>query len=63
MSRSTIVERVVTVRNSRSKLAYRWPEAILSLLLFFLFVCSAITLGTFCYFQYVQQRLTMEVPW
>ncbi|TGZ85257.1 hypothetical protein EX30DRAFT_353298 [Ascodesmis nigricans] len=43
--------------------AYRWPETLLSLFLFILFVCSAITLGAFCYFKYVQQRLLVDVPW
>lgn len=60
---STIIERVTTVRNSRSKLAYRWPEIRLSILLFLLFMASAISLGCFAYFSYVQKRLFMDIPW
>ncbi|KAF8541067.1 hypothetical protein BDD12DRAFT_916766 [Trichophaea hybrida] len=40
-----------------------WPEVALSLLLFVLFVCGAITVGTYSYFAYVQTRLMVSIPW
>jgi len=33
------------------------------LILFVIFVCSSVTLGTYSYFSYVQMRLTVGVPW
>lgn len=53
-------ERILHVRTVR---AFRWPTIALSLLLFVLFICAAITVGTYSYFAYVQGRLLVLVPW
>jgi hypothetical protein len=47
----------------RARRAYMWPEVALSLLLFVLLVCGAITLGIYSYFTYVQTRLLVAIPW
>lgn len=53
-----IVERdVVKVRR------YRWPELLLSIILFTLFVCGTVVLGSFSYFTYIQQKLSVPIPW
>lgn len=53
-----IVERdVVKVRR------YRWPELLLSIILLTLFVCGTVVLGSFSYFTYIQQKLSVPIPW
>jgi predicted ribosomally synthesized peptide with SipW-like signal peptide len=42
---------------------YRWPELLLSVMLFILFVCGAIVCGSFAYFTDIQKRLFIEIPW
>lgn len=53
-----MVERdVVKVRR------YRWPELLLSIILFTLFVCGTVVLGSFSYFTYIQKKLLVPIPW
>lgn len=42
---------------------YRWPELLLSIILFMLFVSASIVCGSFAYFTEIQKRLFLAVPW